>query len=230
MFYYQPSEHMNFAESTEEIAPLTEEEKAAKLALLRDRLVAKRGAESAQDKIDRKRNEQIRLKSTKEQADAKEDLARKEQIKEAQAKRREKQAEVEAKKRIQARIAADKEERRLKAEREKAARTGQAFPQDQEQKGEPSAATAAVAAPVGSKPASAYTESRLRLQTENGTVQKNFPVDTTLFEVAHALSTEKGIEAQSFMQTFPKKVFDTTDFGMTLKEAGLVPSAALIVK
>jgi hypothetical protein len=58
---------------------------------------------------------------------------------------------------------------------------------------------------------------------------KNFPAETTLFEVAHALS-EQGIEVSTFTQTFPKKVFDRTDFGQTLKEAGMVPSAALIVK
>ncbi len=84
--------------------------------------------------------------------------------------------------------------------------------------------------PVASKPASAYTETRLRLQTPDGNVQKSFPVETTLFEVAAALGQEKGLEAQSFTQTFPKKVFEQMDFGATLKELGLVPSASLIVK
>jgi hypothetical protein len=54
-------------------------------------------------------------------------------------------------------------------------------------------------------------------------------VETTLFEVAHAVNSEKGIEVQSFTQNFPKKVFDSVDFGNTLKELGLVPSASLIV-
>ena len=59
---------------------------------------------------------------------------------------------------------------------------------------------------------------------------KTFPADTTLFEVAQALESETGTEVASFTQNFPKKVFDRTDFGMTLKEAGMVPSAALIVR
>ena len=59
---------------------------------------------------------------------------------------------------------------------------------------------------------------------------KNFPAETTLFEVAHALAQESGLQASSFTQNFPKKVFDQSDFGLTLKEAGLVPSAALIVQ
>ena len=52
----------------------------------------------------------------------------------------------------------------------------------------------------------------------------------TLFEVATALSQERGIEVQSFTQNFPKKVFSDVDFGASLKELGLVPSASLIVK
>ena len=61
-------------------------------------------------------------------------------------------------------------------------------------------------------------------------MQKTFPVETSLFEVAAAITQEKGFEVNSFTQNFPKKVFDTVDFGATLKELGLTPSAALIVK
>lgn len=128
-----------------------------------------------------------------------------------------------AKDKIKARIAEDKEERRLKAEKEKAEREGRTLP--------PTEATAPTSSgPSISKPASAYTETRLRLQTPNGSVQKAFPVDTTLFEVAAALTAENGFEAQSFVQNFPKKIFDQVDFGATLKELGLVPSSALIAK
>lgn len=49
--------HQNFSQSTEEIAPLTEEEKKAKLAELRDKLTAKRAGMSEQDKADKKKNE-----------------------------------------------------------------------------------------------------------------------------------------------------------------------------
>lgn len=219
---YPISEHQNFEESTEEIAPLTEEEKAARLTELREKLAAKRAGLSEQDKIDKKRNEDIRRKATKEQQDIKEDLAKKEQLKEAAAKKREKQAEIDAKKRIQAKIAADKEERRLKAEREKAARAGQPIPV--------AAEPAAPPKPTAPRTAANYTEARLRLQLSSGPIQKNFPAETTLFEVAQAISQEQGIQVSSFMQTFPKKVFDGSDMGQTLKEAGLVPSAALIVR
>ncbi len=171
----------------------------------------------------------IRRKATKETQDIKEDLKKKEQLKEAAAKRREKQEELAAKERIRAKIKADQEARRLKSEREKAEREGRAAP-------EPAAAEASKtpAAPPStptSKPASAYTETRLRLQMTSGTVQKSFPVDTTLQEVAAVLLSEGADDIQTFTQNFPKKIFRReTDFDQTLKEAGLVPSAALIVK
>ena len=169
--------------------------------------------------------QEIRRKSTKETQDIKEDLKKKEQLKEAAAKRKEKQDEVAAKERIKAKIAADKEERRIKAEKEKSQREGRT----------PSLQPAVTHAPttsgpITSKSASEYTEARLRLQTSEGNVQKKFSADTTLFEVASILSQESGIEVQNFTQNYPKKVFGAVDFGATLKELGLVPSASLIVR
>lgn len=222
-FHASKTEHQDFSESTEEIAPLTEEEKKQKLADLKEKLAEKRAMQSEQDKIDKKRNEEINRKKTKESQDIKEQLKMKESMKEAELKRKEKAADIEAKRRIQAKIAADKEERRLKNEREKAQRAGQALP--------PVAATAPEPTPAAtSKPASAYTETRLRLQTANGNVMKTFPVDTTLFEVAAALNEESGMEVESFTQTFPRKVFNNEFFGETLKDLKMVPSASLIVK
>lgn len=51
------SEHTDFSESTEEIAPLTEEEKKAKLEELRQKLKEKRAGQAVIDKEDAKRNE-----------------------------------------------------------------------------------------------------------------------------------------------------------------------------
>ena len=212
----------NFAESTEEIAPLTEEEKKQRLEELKQKLAAKRAMQAEQDKEERKKNEQIRMKSTKETQEAKEDLQKKEQIKEAQTKRAEKLADQEAKKRVLAKLEADKQERKRKAEIERAQRAGKAPPPVQQETGPTSSG------PTTSKPASAYTEARLALQTPAGRVTKTFPVETTLFEVAHALEQD-GTVVNTFTTNFPKKVFDKSDFGLSLKEAGMVPSAALIV-
>lgn len=221
-FHASKSGHTDFAESTEEIAPLTEEEKKAKLEELRQKMAGKKAVQAEQDKQDQKRNEQINRKKTKEADDLKEQLKVKEQIKDAEKKRREKQQDIEAKKRIQAKIAVDKEERRLKAEREKAQRAGIAPPA--------AAAPAPVTAPAASKPASEYKETRLRLQTSAGNIMKTFPVETTLFEVAAAVGEETGRDIESFTQNFPRKVWNQEFFGDTLKELNLVPSASLIVK
>ncbi|KAL8704091.1 MAG: hypothetical protein Q9201_002752 [Fulgogasparrea decipioides] len=224
-FHASKTQHVDFAESTEEIAPLTEEEKKARLEELRQKLAEKRAGTSEQDKIDQKRNEEIRRKSTKETQDIKEELKKKEQLKEAAAKRKEKQDEIDAKARIKAKIAADKEERRLRAEKDKAEREGRAVPVAAQASPAPT-----VMGPVESKPASAYTEARLRLQTSAENLQKTFPVTTTLFEVAAVITQETGSEVQSFTLNYPKKVYDAVDFGASLKELGLVPSASLIVK
>ncbi|RDW57140.1 uncharacterized protein DSM5745_11538 [Aspergillus mulundensis] len=224
-FHASKTQHVDFSESTEEVAPLTEEEKKARLQELREKLAAKRAGQSEQDKVDKKRNEEIRRKATKESQDAKEELERKQRIKEAAKKKQEKQDDIEAKRRVKARIEADKEERRLRAEREKAERAGVAPP------AQPAAGPAATTSgPVASKPASAYTETRLRFQTPKGNIMKTLPVDITLFEVVSALKTEDGIEVNGFRQNFPRKVFNSEFYGESLKDLGLVPSASLVVE
>ncbi|RYP43635.1 hypothetical protein DL768_009834 [Monosporascus sp. mg162] len=223
-FHAGKTEHADFSESTEEIAPLTEEEKKARLEELREKVRAKRANQALVDKEEQKRNEKIRQKATKETQELKEELARKEQMKEAARKRQEKQEDLEAKRRIKAKIEADKEERRRKAEEAKAAKEGRAPA--------PSAPAAAATAPAAQRPAAAtHNEARLRLQTSGGNVMKTLPADTTLFEVAQLLQSENGLTVNRFIMNFPKKTFEgSLDFGKTLKEAGMVPSAALIVQ
>ncbi|KAK4224404.1 ubiquitin-related domain-containing protein [Podospora fimiseda] len=215
------TEHTDFEESTEELAPLTEAEKQARLEELREKARLKKETQSQQEKEEAKRNEQIRLKANKDTQQIKEELARKEQIKEAAKKRQEKADDIEAKRRIKAKIEADKAERKRKEEEAKALREGRA--------------PAAPAAPVASTPLSASSGSsssaanaRLRIQTKSGNIIKTYPSSTTLAEVAHAISEETGQTVQNFQTTFPKKTYDGADFGQTLAEAGLAPSAVII--
>lgn len=159
-------------------------------------------------------------------SEIKEELQKKEQLKEAAKKKQELRDDVAAKKRIRDKIEADKEERRRKAEQEKLARQGE-MPQQTAPAVVP---MPGAGGPSASKAAGQYTEARLRLQTPQGNVQKSFGIETTLFEVAEAVKGEKGIEVQAFETTFPRKKFEREDWGMTLKEAGMVPSAVVIVK
>ncbi|BCR85136.1 uncharacterized protein ACHE_20594S [Aspergillus chevalieri] len=224
-FHASKSEHVDFAESTEEIAPLTEEQKKQRLDELREKLAAKRAAQGEQDKADKKRNEEIKRKSTKESQDIKEELERKQRLKDAQKKKQERLDDIEAKKRVKAKIEADKEARRLKAEREKAERAGQALPPQPAPTAGPT-----VSGPVASKPASAYTETRMRFQTPKGNIMKTLPVTTTLFEVAAALKEQDDVDVTSFLQTFPRKLFNNEFFGESLKDLGLIPSASLVIQ
>jgi hypothetical protein len=56
-FHASKTEHTDFSESTEELAPLTEEQKKERLEELRQKLAAKRAAQAEQDKIEQRQNE-----------------------------------------------------------------------------------------------------------------------------------------------------------------------------
>ncbi len=136
----------------------------------------------------------------------------------------EKLEDLEAKKRIKARIESDRLERKRRDEDAKAMREGK--PLAQIPSVAPPAAAAATAASSGSSAATA----RLRLQTRTGNLVKSYPSETTLFEVAQQLEEELGVGITSFSTTFPRKTYAAgVDFGQTLAEAGLAPSAVLLV-
>ncbi|KAI1005329.1 hypothetical protein K3495_g2882 [Podosphaera aphanis] len=215
--------HERFSESTEEIAPLTDEEKAAKLEELRALNRERKAQQALIEKEEQRKNEKIRMKSTKEIQDAKEQMAVKEQMKAVAQKRQEKLDDLAAKKRIKDKIAADKEARRLKAETQKAIREGRPEPSITNIDASP--------ANLPSTTSNAAKEARLRLQTPSKTLTKTLPAETTLFELLQQIETETGDQISSFSTTYPKKTFSgAIDFGMTLKEAGLLPSAVLIVR
>ncbi|KAJ4302400.1 hypothetical protein N0V88_002544 [Collariella sp. IMI 366227] len=222
-FHASKTDHTDFEESVEEIAPLTAEEKKARLEELRQKLKEKRANQSSIDKEEAKRNEQIRMKATKESQDVKEELQRKEQIKEAAKKRQEKLADAEAKRVIKMRIEADKAERKRREEEAKAMREGRPLPGQ-------TAAPPAPAPVAASSSGSSATNTRLRLQTAKGNLVKSYPSETTLFEVAQEIEGEVGEPVTKFSITFPRKTFDAgVDFGQTLAEAGLAPSAVVMV-
>ncbi|KAI5809698.1 ubiquitin-related domain-containing protein [Peziza echinospora] len=217
--------HDQFEESTEVVKPLTEEEKAAKLAELKAKLAEKRANQSITDAKTQRANEAIRRKNDAESDRIKEDLRKREQLKEAEKRRQEKLDDAAAKEKIRAQIRADQENRLVKAQQEKAAREGRVV-----ETSAPIEPAGPAAVKAQSKPASEYTETRLQLRLPSGPpLVRAFPVETTLFEIAHVIATEKGFSPTTFAITFPRKIWDQSEFGLTLKEAKLVPSAALIV-
>ncbi|KAF9901799.1 hypothetical protein EC991_005649 [Linnemannia zychae] len=215
------TEHVNFAESTTAIKPLTEEEKQAKLAELKQRLADKRAAKAAQDKEDQKTSEKIRRKAGQDLTEVKARLEEKEMKKQIEAKKREKEQDRLAKLAIKAKIDADKAER-LRKKQEATLGVQQAA----------AAATAAAAAEAAAKagPAKVYTETRLQIRQPEGQ-----PPIVQTFQASDKLSAVydfvRGHRQGAFklMTTFPRKVLDGDDLEKSLTDLQLVPSGALAV-
>lgn len=189
-FHAEKSGHTSFEESTEEIKPLTEEEKKAKLEELRTKLAAKRAAQSKIDAEESKANEKIRRKAGQDLTEVKEDMKRKEAIKEAERKRKEKAEDAAFKAKIKAQIEADKRERAAKAAAEKVAREGggPATVAATPAAGPSAAALAARAGPQAST--SLANEARLRVRAPGGMWMGTLPADATLGDVAEKIRAE----------------------------------------
>ncbi|KAH8833344.1 ubiquitin-related domain-containing protein [Flagelloscypha sp. PMI_526] len=224
-FHAEKSGHDQFEESTEEIKPLTEEEKKQKLAELREKMAAKRALKEQEAAKDNIANENLRRKAGKDMGKIKEDLKLKEAEKEKAQKKREKIEDAKARAAVKAQIEADKKARAEKAAREKALREGREI-----------ADAAATAASTSSAPATAgkdYPETRLQIRLSGGGVPlvTTLKSDAPLREVAEYIASQDityEADAVVLTQTFPRKQFTSADFEKTLRELGLTPSAALL--
>jgi hypothetical protein len=148
------------------IKPLTEEEKKAQLAELKQRLADKRAAKALAEKEEQKSAERIRRKAGQDLTEAKAKLEEKEMKKMVEQKRREKDEEKLAKAKIKAQIEADKAERARKKQESSAASAAAAQ----------AAATAATAA--SSSAPKVYTEAKLQIRQPEGQqpiVHSTFP-------------------------------------------------------
>ncbi|KAI0343360.1 hypothetical protein BDW22DRAFT_1356997 [Trametopsis cervina] len=231
-FHAEKSGHDQFEESTEEIKPLTEEEKKQKLAELREKMAAKRAAKAKEEAKEFKANEAIRRKTGKDMNEYREELKVKQALKDAEAKRKEKEDDKKARAAIKAQIEADKKARADKAAREKALREGKPLP------GSDAAPTAAASTstPAAAQPSVAgkdYAQTRLQIRMASGgqPYTTTLASDATLREVAEYLAGQTlavDVDTVSFAQHFPRKQFTQADFSRTLRELGLTPSAVLI--
>ncbi|KAF8270651.1 ubiquitin-related domain-containing protein [Lactarius quietus] len=235
-FHAEKSGHDQFEESTEEIKPLTEEEKQQKLVELRDKMNEKRMKKAAEEAKEAKANELIRARQenprrgSQEASQIKEDLKNKQILKDLEAKRREKEDEKKALAAIKAQIEIDKRERAEKAAQEKALREGVAPPASIAGTSAPPAAPATVTASV---PGREFKETRLqiRLATGGQPLTTTLPSDSTLREVAEFVAgqtTSVDVDTVTFTQHFPRKQFSSSDFSRSLRDLGLTPSAVLI--
>jgi len=229
-FHAEKSGHDQFEESTEEIKPLTEEEKKQKLEELRVRMQEKRAAKTAEEAKEAKANELIRRKGGQDMDDIKEQLRLKEAEKEARQRKQDKIDEAKAKAAIRAQIEADKKTRAEKAAKEKALREGREY-QQPDIAGVGGSTTASAAAPGAKSSESKNTRLQIRLASGGAPLTTTMNSDSTLHEVALFVESQNpalSSQTVTFSTTFPRKVFTRSDFTRTLKELDLVPSAVLM--
>ncbi|GAB1518254.1 hypothetical protein RhiTH_001313 [Rhizoctonia solani] len=229
-FHAEKSGHDQFEESTEEIKPLTEEEKKQKLAELRTRMEEKRAAKAAEEAKEARANEVIRRKGGQDMGAIKEELQLKEAEKEARQRKQDKLDDAKAKAAVRAQIEADKKARAEKAAKEKALREGREY-QQPPVSGVGGATSASAAAPGAKSSESPSTRLQIRLSSGGAPLTTTMASDSTLHEVALFVESQNpAISSQTvtFSTTFPRKVFSRSDFTRTLKELDLVPSAVLM--
>ncbi|KAG8714863.1 hypothetical protein FRC11_006779, partial [Ceratobasidium sp. 423] len=233
-FHAEKSGHDQFEESTEEIKPLTEEEKKQKLDELRQRMQEKKAAKAVEEAKEARANELIRRKGGQDMGTIKEELQLKEAEKEARQRKQDKIDDAKAKAAVRAQIEADKKARAEKAAKEKALREANAHLIWISRKicnRTHFAGTGVSATPVapGAKSSeSPTTRLQIRLASGGAPLTTTMASDSTLHEVALFVEAQNpAISSQTvtFATTFPRKVFSRSDFTRTLKELDLVPSA-----
>lgn len=141
--------------------------------------------------------------------------------KEVEERKRQKEADRIAKENVRKQLEADKLERKREAEEKKMMAAGKA-----------------ISPPVSVNPSTTtsnaskdYSEARIQIRIPSG------PPLTKIFSASDPLSAIYDFCKQSgvvgdfkLMQTFPRKVLSGDDLKRTLKDLGLIPSAALVVQ
>jgi len=214
------SGHSNFSESTEEIKPLTEDEKKQQQEMLQQRLKERREQRLETEKKEALEREKMRRKTGKELTSVKQKREIQEAKQIADERKRERMEEKLARQRVKDQIARDKAERA-----EKFGKGGGASTDTQ-----PSAAAAAPIQPVVEK--KQHTTCKLQFRLTNGsTITGTFQATDTLETVRSYVHDNRtdGSAPFNFMTTFPRKTYTDADLGTSLQDAGLVPSAVLIL-
>ncbi|KAI0074495.1 hypothetical protein K474DRAFT_1665336 [Panus rudis PR-1116 ss-1] len=215
-YHAEKSGHDQFEESTEEIKPLTEEEKKERLAELRAKMAAKRAEKAKQEAKEFKANEAIRRKAGKDINEIREELKQKEILKEMEQKRREKIEDAKARAAIKAQIEQDKRERAERAAREKALREGRAYPESASSSATPVAAAKPPTAAAGTA-GKDYPQTRLQIRLASGgqPLTTTLASDSTLRDVAEFVAAQTlsvDVETVTFAQHFPRYVHSRSAF------------------
>lgn len=218
-FHAVKSGHQSFSESTEEVKPLTEEEKIEKAKKLEEKIRQRRLEREEKEKKEAIEREKERRKFGQEIATTRQKIEEQEMMKLAEEKRREKMEAMLAKKRVLEEIERDKQERRE--------RFNMGPPP-----GTPKVVASPPAAPVAPQPQKEYDQCRLQIRLTNGeTLTQTFGAHEELAAVRLyvELNRTDGDQPFTLMTSFPRKVFAEEDFVKPLSALGLVPSAVVIL-
>jgi len=216
--------HEDFAESTEAIPVLTEEEKKERLAELKGKLVEKRKLEAEKLKEEDKANELIRRKATKDVGEVKRQLEEKEAKKELEKRMREKQDEKIQLARVKAQIEEDRRRMKEKAEEERMRAQGQQ-----------AVHISASPTKLTMETSSIKSETiRLQIRLPDGAVIRETVQPSLTLNRLLALIDEKSsfsTSSHALMIALPPRNFDTaTEGSKTMAELGLSPSASFVLR
>ncbi|XP_064600426.1 UBX domain-containing protein 1-like [Liolophura sinensis] len=212
------TQHTSFSESTEEIKPLTEEEKREQSIRLQEKLKQRRLEKEEQVKKEQIAREKMRRSTGKELVTAKQKMEEDEIKRIAEQRRKEKMEEKIARQKIKDEIEKDKRERAARAKKSSTEATDQA--------------PVATSSPPQKVPAKDYSQCRLQIRLTNGqALTQTFSSKEPLAAVRLYIEMNRtdGSGPFNLMTNFPKKVFSVDDMEKPLSELGLVPSAVIIL-
>lgn len=210
------TQHVNFAESKEEIKPLTEEEKRMKVAELQQKLQEKRAQRAAEEAHEELLKEKTRRMTGQEIAEAKRLREEVEMKKILAQKKKEMEDDAKAKARVKELLAKDKAERA-------ALKAGHA-PVVQPVAPPPAQTSQAT-------PAAAPTTCRLQIRLLSGSPLTNiFEASAPLHDVFAFVTSKSGyVTPYNLVLMRPHRVLTTADAHTSLLDLGLAPSAVLAV-
>lgn len=221
-FHAAKTGHQSFSESTEEVQPLTEEEKREQIKKLEEKIKQRRMAKEEENRKEQIEKEKVRRRTGQEIIEAKKRLEEEEMRRIAEQRRKEKMEDKLARQRVLEQIERDKQ-----ARKEKFGAAGQTT----------------VASPIAGavvQPAETteivekkeYPQARLQIRLTNGqTLTQSFGSKEELAAVRLYIEMNRtdGSGPFTLMTSFPKKVFTEDDMEKPLYQLGLVPSAVLIL-
>ncbi|KAJ1854548.1 hypothetical protein GGH12_003553 [Coemansia sp. RSA 1822] len=225
------SGHTDFAQSTEAVKPLSEEEKKRKLAELQDRIAEKRRLRDEEEKQDQRKNEILRRKAGQDISEQQERLKEEQMKRDIEKQKQLKDEDKRATARIKQQIEQDKRDRAERLVKEKAERDGTVQPVKEHtsmlKQGLPKIETSATQTRLQIRP-------MVQIKGQDGPVRPItcvFEADQTLKDVIkHVKQQLPGLGHHfKLSMSFPRKDFATSDESKTLRELGLVPNAALIL-